>query len=264
MAAGLAAGGYFGLKPATPAGTVWPFVAAGLGLGLAGAVGLFGGERVRWPVAVHSREYRGAGLAPVLLAAWGWVLMGCLSDGDPRPLAYWPVFNPLEIVQLLCLLLILAWKRMWIDKGDEAVRLPGFIRRHLSPALYGAAFIWLTAVVARTVNAFTVFELDGALILSAAFQTGLSVTWSAIAVLALFFSGKAGNARLERMGVLLLFLVVAKLFLVDFLLSNDLGRAVSFMWVGVLMTVSETLTAQKSADEDGAEKTDGEVLHEAG
>jgi uncharacterized membrane protein len=265
MAAGLAAGGYFGLKPATPAGTVWPFVAAGLGLGLAGAVGLFGGERVRWPVAVHSREYRGAGLAPVLLAAWGWVLMGCLSDGDPRPLAYWPLFNPLEIVQLLCLLLILAWKRMWIDRTDDALVLPSFIRRHLSPALYGAAFIWLTAVVARTVNVFTSLELDGGLVLSPAFQTGLSVTWSAISVLALFLSGRMENPRLERMGVLLLFLVVAKLFLVDFFLSDDLGRAVSFMWVGVLMTVSETLTARESAEANGANTTDGEeVLHEAG
>ena len=70
------------------------------------------GERVAWPVARYFESYLFHGGVVLAGFLWLWMLYGNFaSRGDPSPLPYLPLLNPLDLAQGAALLTLFAWFR---------------------------------------------------------------------------------------------------------------------------------------------------------
>ena len=186
----------------------------------------------RWPSSAHRQAWRRGVLLPwlALLALWCWVV-DVLRDGSMQPLPYVPLLNPIDLGHVLALLFALQLAR--------AKLVP------TRPLLIGAAgfgFVWLSSLLVRTLHHVvgTPMWLDGALD-NGIVQTGLTILWTALALLAMLFATRRSPPDAARSvwlaGAALLAVVVAKLFFVDLSSIGTLERIVSFLGVGVLMLV---------------------------
>ncbi len=193
------------------------------------------GERLRWPVARWLATYQGEALLPVIALMLGWSVFVVLSNGDPWPLPYLPLLNPLELSQVLVLLVVASWS--WYNRerlvqwlGEQA-GLPWY-------ALGLAAFVLLNEVVAHTVHYWgdVPYRLES-LHRSVLFQTSISVVWTLTALLVTIWATRNLHRRLWFAGAALLALVVLKLFFIDLVKTGTVERIVSFIAVGGLMLV---------------------------
>ncbi len=197
------------------------------------------GQKLRWPVRRYPLDYQGYGVLPFALFVWGWTLNACLSLGDPAPLIYIPLLNPLELAQGTCLAALFVWARALKRPALQAVPLPSVVKNNMGIALYGTLALCLTLMIARTVCYYTdiAFSADG-ILFSSFFQTIISIIWSAVAFFIMLISVRSNQQRVNALGTMLLFLVAAKLFLVDIHLSREIERICSFMWVGGIMLLA--------------------------
>lgn len=187
------------------------------------------GHRSSWPVARHETLYHGIATDIPVLTLLGWGLASLGSSGDPHPLPYIPLLNPLELIELAILLLsALRWQRgrmAWPVKGQALlIGLP--------------AFLWLNAIVARTVHFYsgTYYAMD-ALFGSPIFQAAIAALWSLLALSLTVIGARRGQRPLWFTGAGLLALVVLKLFVIDLSGTGSIGRIISFLVVGLLMLV---------------------------
>jgi uncharacterized membrane protein len=193
--------------------------------------------RVKWPFARNRDSYlfvTGVGIA-IYLAAWSLVTNGT-SIGDTAPLPYVPLLNPLDLAQAFVLLVLLRYWRFL-----RAVSSAGYARideRVPMPALALLTFVWLNAVLVRTLHQWfdVAFGLD-ALMRSTLVQTSLSIFWSILALIGMLVAGRRRNRLVWLVGAALLAVVIAKLFLVDLSKVGSVERIVSFVGVGLLMLI---------------------------
>jgi uncharacterized membrane protein len=189
-------------------------------------------SQARWPAAAHPVGWSRGLLLPwlALLLVWS-LLANLLLDGSMQPLPYVPLLNPVDLGHGLALLYAL---RVW--RGGWA---PG---RVLVPVAAFAGFCWLTSMLVRTLHhwAGTPMWLHGALH-SSMVQAGLTLLWTAIALMAMLFAARRALPQFARSlwisGAGLLAVVVLKLFFVDLSSIGTLERIVSFVGVGLLMLV---------------------------
>lgn len=152
-----------------------------------------------------------AGLATSLVAA-----------GSAVPLPWIPVLNPLEVGQLLALVLI---TRMAIRRTRG--RFPAWIA--------ATGFVVVTVMVLRAVHHLAGVEWSAeALLNSNVSQAALSVAWAVMAVVAWVGGSRHGNRLLWLTGAILLGLVLAKLILIDRSFLSTVAGIVSFLAFGVL------------------------------
>jgi uncharacterized membrane protein len=159
----------------------------------------------RWPVAAHRLAYVGFGGAGLALVIALWSLWSNFTlDGKAAPLPYLPL--------------------------DAA--------RSMNVALVLLGFVWLNAVLLRTLHHWygVPYRLD-ALMGSTLVQSALSIFWTVLALATMLLA----HRRTERLpwlgGAVLMAIVVVKLFLVDLARVGTVARIVSFLVVGVLMLV---------------------------
>ncbi len=193
--------------------------------------------RVSWPYLKHRDAYLfvvGAGLA-LYVCVWG-VFTNVSASGDFAPLPYCPFLNPLDLAQALALLVL--W-RYW--RYVRAEQSPGhsYIDHRLPvPALGALAFLWLNAVLLRTLHQwFGVPYGWDALLDSTLVQTSLSIFWTLLAFLMMLIAARRHHRVVWLVGASLLGVVIAKLFLVDLSRVGSIERIVSFVGVGLLMLV---------------------------
>jgi uncharacterized membrane protein len=184
-----------------------------------------------WPAERHPQGWRD-GTGALLAFALAAVLLGCLDPGDPAPLPFVPVFNPLELGQLLVLAaLALTARRLGLPEA-----LPEQARNLAAPVAAASLFTVATAMVVRGAH-----QLGGvrwtvdALLRDEIAQTGLSLLWSLMACAAMVIGTRRIARRAWFTGAALLAVVVAKLILVDLSGSEPVARIVSFLGVGVLV-----------------------------
>jgi len=192
------------------------------------------GERLRWPVGRWLTTYQGAALAPVALGLWLWSLVAVVSNGDPWPLPYLPLLNPLELCQLFVLLVLAAWG--WHNR----TRFESWLQQPALPwyALGLAAFALLNEAVAHAVHYWADVPYNPvSLHRSVLFQTSISVVWTLTALLITILATRSGRRQLWFVGAGLLALVVVKLFFIDLARTGTVERIVSFIAVGGLMLV---------------------------
>jgi uncharacterized membrane protein len=193
--------------------------------------------RVAWPFARNRTAYLfvvGVGIV-FYLCAWS-LVTNATSLGDAAPLPYVPLLNPLDLTQLFILLILFRyWRFLKPVRSTEAPRIDP---RVPMPALWVLAFIWLNAVLLRTLHQwFAVpFGLEH-MMASTLVQTSLSIFWAILALVTMLMATHKRYRLLWLVGAVLLAVVIAKLFLIDLSRTGSVERIVSFVGVGLLMLV---------------------------
>ncbi|WP_419656697.1 uncharacterized membrane protein, DUF2339 [Desulfosarcina variabilis str. Montpellier] len=194
------------------------------------------GQRLKWPSAAFSIASQA--WFPQLLAAGlvAWSVLSLSSSGNPRPLPYLPLFNPLDLVQVFVFLVMINWI-------VYACRQTDHLPLKITPLSMGAVaalcmLFWLTAVVARSVHTFaSVPYVWEAMLRANLFHAAVSVLWGLVALGGMIAAHRLCLRNIWFSGAGLLAVVVIKLFVVDLSGSGTISRIVSFLAVGILMLV---------------------------
>ena len=211
----------------TPEGSVWIACAAALPA-IAYLAGIARWRDVQlWPLSRYRESYTvHAGLAmSASLGVW-FVAVNVMSPGDPAPLPYAPLANPLD----LTLLASLGGTAYWM------MRCSGAREQIVYRTLGAGLFVALNGAVLRA--AYHWLDLPWqipALLANRPLQAALTLTWSVTALPLMFFATRRRIRPLWMVGAALLAAVVVKLFAIDFAALAGLPRVVAFLGVGVLL-----------------------------
>lgn len=219
------------------ASRVWGLVAWALVPGALLAFVSLRAEAIAWPFAKNLRAYVVTGGAPLAAYLIGWTLFAnATSNGNPAPLPYLPILNPLDLAQAGALLVVATW---FTEATARGVLTPSSEERRIAIAGFGvAAFVWANGMLLRTLHhwAGVPFAFD-AMTRSVLVQASFSIFWTLIALGAMVIATRRGLRPLWIAGAALMAIVVAKLFVVDLSNAGGVERIVSFLVVGVLMLV---------------------------
>jgi uncharacterized membrane protein len=184
-----------------------------------------------WPFARYRDTYAGGIALPLAAAALLWsVAASPLASGDPRPFAYLPLLNPVDVAQGLVL------AGLWLFARFVAAPGRPDIARVVPVALGALGFLWLNAILLRTVHHYAgvPFALV-ALLDSVLTQSALSIVWTVTALALMLVATRHGLRTFWLAGAVLLAVVVVKLFVNDLGNTGTIARIVSFIGVGVLL-----------------------------
>jgi uncharacterized membrane protein len=216
---------------------VWRLVAWALVPGALLTLVSLRADKVAWPFAKNLRAYLATSSAALAAYLVGWTLYAnATSTGNPAPLPYLPVVNPLDLAQAGALLVVATW---FTEATARGVLTPTPDVRRLALAGFGiAAFVWANGVLLRTLHhwAGVPFAFD-AMTRSVLVQASFSILWTVIALGAMVTAARRGLRPLWLAGATVMAIVVAKLFVVDLSNAGGIERVVSFLVVGVLMLV---------------------------
>jgi uncharacterized membrane protein len=190
---------------------------------------------VAWPFAKNRDAYLFLVGIGVAVFVYGWSVVANLSSpGDFAPLPYCPLLNPLDMTQAVVLLVL--WRYWRFLRAVDSPALPRIDRRVPTPALAALTFLWLNAILLRTLHQwFGVAYGWDALLESTLVQTSLSIFWTLLAFLIMLTAARRHQRIVWVVGATLLGVVIAKLFVVDLSRVGSIERIVSFVGVGLLM-----------------------------
>lgn len=195
------------------------------------------GERVTWPVARHLESYLFHGAVVLAGFLWLWMLhSNFASRGDPLPLPFLPLVNPLDLTQAAALLTLFAWMRC-LRRAAFAPAI--FQTAELAYVALGSiGFIWLNGALLRTLHHWGGVPFSGdSMMRSMLVQSSLSIFWSVLALCTMVTATRIKQRPLWIAGAGLMAIVVGKLFFVDLSNVGGIERIVSFIGVGLLMLV---------------------------
>lgn len=191
----------------------------------------------RWPVARLPHAYVVLGGTPVavFIAAWT-VYANVTKDGDPYPLPFVPVLNPLDIAVAVAFVLVARWLAAFVaqDRQDWWMRARGRVY-----ALFAAAgFVWVNGTLLRTLHHWADLRFSIPSMLSSQLvQASFSILWTLLALGAMVVATRRALRPVWLAGAALMGVVVVKLFLIDLSGIGTVERIVSFIGVGLLMLV---------------------------
>lgn len=222
----------YGVDLFVQGGRTWLYCVWGVVPGIAILTLLSRGDRLAWPVRRFHRAYFGVGITLPMVYLFCWTILVNFYHGDPAPLPFVPVVNPVEITQIYLLILILHWlgrQEEWLRGFDLNVPV-------LKMIVCGAGFLLLNAMVARAIHFWVHVPYTGeALYQSMLFQAALSILWGVTALVVTLVATRKGSRAAWIAGASILSLVVIKLFIVDLASTGTVARIVSFLGVGSLM-----------------------------
>lgn len=201
---------------------VWPCLFLGLGVGR---------EKLLHFTGTLRQAMAASALPATLLVFWfAWNLF---AKGDPAPLPYIPVLNPLEAG----LLISAAALYIWVTKVHAALPVnpvTAIVSRQASWVV--VLFMLANVTVARV----CAFWLDMPFTLSGVMRNGscqgvMAVLWALTGFAAMLHGHKTLQRSLWLSGVVLILADVIKLFLIDLTRVETLWRIVAFMAVGLLL-----------------------------
>jgi uncharacterized membrane protein len=213
----------------SPVGSIWLACAAALPM----IAFLFASVKLRdqqrWPFRNDAHAYGATAGTTVAAFLFAWlVIVSITSRGDPAPLPYLPLLNPLDLTLIAAIAALAAWDRAW---GRHAPRT-----RY---AWLGAtAFLVLNGAVVRTAHHWgdVAWRFDS-LLSYRPLQAALTLTWTVTALAVMLYATRSGIRVLWTVGAVLLAAVVIKLFAVDLAALSGLTRVIAFMGVGLLLLV---------------------------
>lgn len=215
----------------------WPLIAWAWMPGILLAIVVFAGEKIRWPLAAYLPTYLGPAAFPLVVLLWAWTLIANFnSDGNPFPLHYIPLLNPLDLANIFVFIILMYWLIKIRDK--EIPLLQTLPPNTFYISLAAAIFIWLNAVLLRTLHYWAEIPYDQhSMMHSVLVQASLSIFWSILALALMKFSAIKQQRSYWMPGGALMAAVVIKLFTVDIASVGSLERIVSFIGVAVLMLI---------------------------
>ena len=215
----------------------WPMIAWALVPGLIlGGLSLYG-QRLRWPVAAFLPTYLGLGAVPLAAYLWLWSLLTNLSsDGNPYPISYMPLLNPLDLAQVFVFLMLATWL---LKIRQLKLTVLDSIPLKLRYAIIAATlFVWLNAALLRTLHYWADVPFNRyAMMHSVLVQASISIFWSVLALTIMRVATQKQLRTLWVIGSVLMAAVVLKLFTIDISGIGSLERIVSFIGVALLMLV---------------------------
>jgi uncharacterized membrane protein len=226
--------GWLGSRTAFGHG-IWAAAPWGLvpALGIAAVCALASGST--WPIGVHRRAYLVAGAIPVIALLIFWSLaINVRGDGNPAPLPFVPLVNPLDLTQALVLVAGATWV-LRVRRDDAGVFI-GFPQGAVAAVFAALLFLWINALVLRTIHFwYDVPYTPHALWHSTLVQAVLSLLWSILALATMVYANRRRWRTPWLAGAGLLGIVVAKLFAVELAQVGTITRIVSFIGVGLLL-----------------------------
>lgn len=168
---------------------------------------------------------------PLIVVMWVWTFYANFTQ-DGGSWARVPLFNPLDLV----LAVVYALAASWFVRARKLGWSFGKYRVELVSAAGATAFLWLNAILLRTLHhwAGVPYEL-GAMAASTLVQASVSVYWTLCALAITIWATRRGLRPLWFVGAALLALTVVKLFLFDLSHVSGIERIVSFIGIGVLL-----------------------------
>ena len=218
-------------------GGAWRLVPWGIVPALVVTVIGWGTSRPQWPLGTRVRAWLVVGAMPLVVALLVFTLYANVaSTGDPAPLQFVPLVNPLDIAQGFVFVAIALWLRR--VRGVEANTLGAVSPEGLGAVAAVLLLFWVTFATLRTLHhwADVPWSLAG-MWTSRVVQAALSLVWSVFALAAMVVANRRRYRVAWVAGAALLAVVVAKLFFVDLSQVGGVERIVSFMGVGVLLLV---------------------------
>ena len=171
------------------------------------------------------------GTLSVLLLLWNLVI-NLTNSGDPAPLPYIPFINPVDLTHIAFFVLVLG--SLKLIKPEMRIR-----RDHIIIILAGLCFIWLTAVLIRSMHHYLDIPFDlSAMSVDTRVQSAISILWTLIGMGAMLFASRRQLRPLWIVGAALVGVVLIKMFFVDFGASGTVERIVSFLVVGSLLVAT--------------------------
>ena len=166
-----------------------------------------------------------------LLLLWN-VIINLTNSGDPAPLPYVPFINPVDLAHIVFFVLVTSSLKL--------VRPPMKLQRdHIIVILAGLCFIWLTAVLIRSMHHYLDIPFDlSAMSVDTRVQSAISILWTLIGMGAMLFASRRQLRPLWIVGAVLVGVVLIKMFFVDFGASGTVERIVSFLVVGSLLVAT--------------------------
>ena len=215
----------------------WPLIAWALVPGLLlGGLSVFG-QKLRWPVVAHLDTYLGVAALPLAGFLWLWSLFTNLtSDGNPYPLSYLPILNPLDLAQIFVFIVLASW--LLKVRQLEMPLFAEFSPQARYAVIAATLFVWLNAALLRTLHywADVPFNMHS-MMNSVLVQASISIFWSVLAMALMRFAAHKQNRMIWLVGGVLMAAVVLKLFTIDISGIGSLERIVSFISVAVLMLI---------------------------
>ncbi len=187
---------------------------------------------------------------PLIVVMWVWTFYANFTQ-DGGSWARVPLFNPLDLV----LAVVYALAASWFVRARKLGWSFGNHRVELLSAAGATAFLWLNAILLRTLHhwAGVPYEL-GAMAESTLVQASVSVYWTLCALAITIWATRRGLRPLWFVGAALLALTVVKLFLFDLSHVTGIERIVSFIGIGVLLLLIgyfSPLPPKAAAQQDG-------------
>ena len=202
----------------------WQFLAVLAPL-LLSSLGLWRRPRAfAWPRGESfEADYRMGWFAPAMLSLALAFVVGTFMEGDPSPLSYLPLLNPLELTLTAIGLLLFGLL------GTSAQLRP------LREAWPLPALALVTVGTLRAVHHLHGEPWTAGILNSGFSQASLTVVWSLIGVGAWIAGSRRRNRAVWTGGAVLMAVVLLKLLFVDRSFMGNLPGIVSFMAVGLLL-----------------------------
>jgi len=184
-----------------------------------------------------------------------WSLITNLSNsGDPTPLPYVPFINPVDLTQIAFFLLLLGSLKLL--QPSMAVQ-----RDHILIILAGLVFVWLTAVLIRSMHHYLEIRFDiSDMLIDTRVQTAISILWTVIGMGAMLFASRRLMRSLWIIGAALVGAVLVKMFFIDLGASGTVERIISFLVVGSLLVATGYFSPIPERP-GGADSTGDESAH---
>ena len=196
----------------------------------------------------------------------GWAIFTNFTyDGVIWGLPYFPLFNLYDVT---------LWLVVFYGLGVYLLRQPhGMQSRNLLSAIpkndmllivLALISLWIgSSMLVRTLHAFIgtplwiggLYDVAGGAWSSEKVQTGLTILWTLIALVATIIASRYRQRTLWFMGIGLLGVVVLKLVLVDLSQTEAIWRVISFLGAGSLILVIGYLAPLPPAREDLADES---------
>lgn len=191
----------------------------------------------------------------------GWAIFTNFTyDGVIWGLPYFPLFNLYDVTLWLVVFYSLGVYLLRQPYGRQSRNLLSAIPKNdmllIILALIG---LWIgSSMLVRTLHAFIgtplwtggLYDVTGGAWNSEQVQTGLTILWTLIALVATIIASRYGQRTLWFMGIGLLGVVVLKLVLVDLSQTEAIWRVISFLGAGSLILVIGYLAPLPPARED--------------
>jgi uncharacterized membrane protein len=177
-----------------------------------------------WPMQEHFESYKNGWFIPAFVVlAFAWTI-GLFMAGNPSPLSYVPILNPLELSLLAIVGLMAYYAR------EENTQFRALIK--LWPVV---AFAFVTMATLRTVHHWTEQPWNPMILNSGITQASLTIVWSLIGVSGLILGSRRREVKTWLAGGALMLVVLGKLAIVDRIYMGNIPGIVSCLAVGMLL-----------------------------